>query len=185
MIKRKAVFYGKSIDTLEITEDDIPILESMYNTWKEFNDKLKKMEGRVANLPEVLSECCFCLLMNPGRYVRTNKNFPVGLKKSDCFDIEAQERLQIKGVGSKEYGPSSFGPKSEWDKLFYIDFYTNGEYNGLINIYYIDDNYLNINVNRGQTFKDQQEEKRRPRLSIMKEIIIPNNIEPIVSSKLW
>ena len=39
-------------------------------------------------------------------------------------------------------------------------------------------------VNSAQTFKDQQLQKRRPRFSIFKELILKNNIKPVKTGNL-
>ena len=39
-------------------------------------------------------------------------------------------------------------------------------------------------VNSNQTFRDQQEQGRRPRFSIMKDIIEPHNLNPVIEGTL-
>ena len=39
-------------------------------------------------------------------------------------------------------------------------------------------------VNSNQTFRDQQEQGRRPRFSIMKDIIEPHNLNPVIAGTL-
>lgn len=52
-------------------------------------------------------------------------------------------------------------------------------------IYLIENHYIyNHRVNKNQTFKEQQNEKRRPRFSIFTEIIQKNNLKPIKTGDL-
>ena len=52
-------------------------------------------------------------------------------------------------------------------------------------IYKIDNDLIfNHKVNRNHTFRDQQQLNRRPRFSLMKEIIIPNQIKPIIDDNI-
>jgi hypothetical protein len=73
---------------------------------------------------------------------------------------------------------SSFGPKSKYDKLIFMD---------LSNIALGDFRIFDISVdlidehkvNKKQTFLEQQQQQRRPRFSIAKIIAI-NNIKPCI-----
>jgi hypothetical protein len=80
---------------------------------------------------------------------------------------------------------TSFGPKSEWDKIYFMDFYVNGFWDGKFDIYLIE-NYdiYNHKVNANQTLKDQQKEGRRPRFSIYKDIISIKDLKPIKKGNL-
>ncbi|MBU1890158.1 Bsp6I family type II restriction endonuclease, partial [Patescibacteria group bacterium] len=82
---------------------------------------------------------------------------------------------------------TSFGPRSKWDDLYFLDFYNGGKVDGLFDIYKIPNNLIYENkVNKKQTLKDQQDEKRRPRLCIKKEIIANYKIKPIAEAvKVW
>jgi hypothetical protein len=83
---------------------------------------------------------------------------------------------------------TSFGPTSRWDKLYFLDFYNNGNLDGSFDCYEIDTALIyNTVVNQGknETFVDQQRQGRRPRLSL-KKIIRENNITPIGSNiQVW
>ena len=80
---------------------------------------------------------------------------------------------------------TSFGPKSVWDDLYFVDFYRKGKWDGLFDIYHIENQLIyNHKVNSNETFKDQQLQKRRPRFSIFKELIIKNNIKPTKTGNL-
>ena len=100
----------------------------------------------------------------------------------DCYQLNTRKRIQIKACSVKE-DLTSFGPKSVWDELYFVHFFPNNRYDGCYAIYIIENNLIyNHRVSKTQTFRDQQSQGRRPRFSIIKEIIIPNKIEPIFES---
>ncbi len=78
---------------------------------------------------------------------------------------------------------SSFGPKSQFDELVFLDL-SNIE-NGFFKIFSINPSLIyNLKANKKETVKQQQEQGRRPRFSIYKEIILANNILPIFSGNI-
>ena len=59
------------------------------------------------------------------------------------------------------------------------------KYDGCYTIYKIENNLIyNHQVSKSQSFRDQQMQGRRPRFSIIKELIVPNKIQPIIKSSL-
>jgi len=173
-INNKIVEARVSIDE----RGDRKLIKKLYQDWKKLNDRLKKIGTRGINLPETISENAFCLFFPA--CVRT-----VGLKKGKCsFDAintKTGSRIQIKAT-SVESDLTSFGPRSEWDELFFLDF-SKGD--GSFKAYNIKPKWIyNHQVNKNQTFKQQQEEKRRPRFSIIKEIILKRGLKPVKVCKL-
>ena len=60
-----------------------------------------------------------------------------------------------------------------------MDFYNGGNYDGTFEVYLLpNDKIYNRKMNKNETFKDQQNEKRRPRFSIRK-LIKELNLKPI------
>ena len=61
-----------------------------------------------------------------------------------------------------------------------MHFFSDKKYDGSYSIYKIEDPFIyNHKVNKNETFRDQQKAGKRPRFSIIKDIIKPNNILPI------
>ena len=78
----------------------------------------------------------------------------------DTINLETGEREQIK-ASSIESDLSSFGPKSEWDKLYFMSFYKKGKLDGTFDVYEIPNKLIYKNkVNNNQTMELQQKEKR-------------------------
>jgi hypothetical protein len=72
---------------------------------------------------------------------------------------------------------TSFGPKSEWEELYFM--YINTEKN-MYKIWEIDTNLLyNCKVNKTTTLWEQKQTGKRPRLSIKKELIDKYNLKHI------
>lgn len=163
-------------------EEDISVLSSIYSKWVQLSDLIQSNGGRRINIPELLSESIFCYHFKGGRLNRTisgniNSSF-------DCLTLSPTKRVQVKSC-SVAYDLTSFGPKSVWDELYLVHFFPNRKYDGTYKIYKIENDLIyNHKVNVNQTMQDQQKQGKRPRFGIMKEIIEPLNLEPIVEATL-
>lgn len=161
-----------------IEKEDKKMFKQLYKDWKKLNDDLKKIGTRGINIPETITENAFCLFFKD--YARVVKL--KGMKCSfDCINIKTGSRIQIK-ASSVASDLTSFGPKSEWDELFFLDF-SKGD--GSFKVYKIEPDWIyNFQVNKNQTFKQQQEQARRPRFSIIDNIIKPKKLKPVKICKL-
>jgi hypothetical protein len=156
-------------------------LFQIYREWRGLCDKLASIESRSINLPEGLSEGAFALAMNAprvsGGIQNANSSF-------DCFELSTDSRIQVKAC-SVLPDLTSFGPNSQWDKLFFCDFFKDGSWSGKFDIYHIPNDLIyNHKVNKDQTFRQQQQQSRRPRFSIYKEIILAQKIQPSLTYDL-
>ena len=170
-------------ELLFFEKKDRKILYDIYKTWVSLSKNLKKVHGRRINIPEGLSEAAFCLEMGENNIARFLKLINGKKKKEkvsfDCFNIENNSRIQVK-ASSVESDLTSFGPKSVWDELYFLDFYRNGKWDGSFDIYKIDNEDIrSMSVNKKETLEDQQKGKRRPRFSIIDGIIKPKHLKPI------
>jgi len=157
---------------------DRELIKKLYSDWKKLNDRLKQIGTRGINLPETISENAFALFFpDCVRVVKLKK----GKCSFDCINTKTGSRIQIKAT-SVASDLTSFGPRSEWDELFFLDF---SKGNGSFRVFKIEPDWIyNHQVNKLQTFKQQQEEKRRPRFSIIKEIIFKRGLKPVKICKL-
>ncbi len=101
------------------------------------------------------------------------------IRKKGSWDAESRnnERIQIKFCIDKNNELSSFNSNSNFDKLilFSLNLKENkAEIYEISNIQQIKD----LKVNKNETFQEQQNQKRKPRFSIFKSIIKPQNIKP-------
>ena len=157
----------------EFDSNDYKILQEIFKDWMAINVKLKSLGGRSLNVPDVLSEGLFCATFNA---VRTNGK----AYSYDCVSLDNFAGIQVKSA-SIANDCTSFGPTSTWDELYFADFAPNGQVDGNIYFYKIDQDFsdLVLNKKKNETFADQQEEGRRPRFSIKDKLINENSFIPI------
>ena len=150
-------------------------IKDLYIKWAGLCSECEKMKGRKVNMPEIISEPLFCLEFNSVRFLKGTK-----ISSSfDCLRLSDKCRIQVK-ASSVEEDLTSFGPKSKWDEIYFMHFFSDKKYDGSYSIYKIEDPFIyNHKVNKNETFRDQQKAGKRPRFSIIKDIIKPNNILPI------
>ena len=149
----------------------------LYKLWKKLNDKIKLISTRGINLPEAISENAFCIFFPCVRVVKLAQ----GKCSFDVVNTITGSRIQIK-ASSVPLDLTSFGPKSEWDELYFLDF-SKGD--GSFKVYKIEQDWIYKHmVNKTQSFQQQQEQARRPRFSIMENIIQKRNLKPIKICKL-
>lgn len=194
-ILRNVKVYGKSstFAVREYTEEDIPYFKEYFDLWKIQREHELFLDDRASNLNAGFTEGLFCIWNKSVRFVKQKTAKDHGFKYTqkledssfDTYKIETEDCEQLKtSIG---YGPSSFGPKSKQDKLYFMHFYNDGNIDGTFDIYEIPNNVLySTYVNKNETFKQQQLQKRRPHLSLMKKVIYSNNIEKLAENvKLW
>ena len=170
-------YYKAEVEIVE--KSDAEHLLEMYNLWNRLSKNLTEYGCRRMNFPEI-SELIFCLVYDCWR---TNNISGIEHSSFDCYNPKTNARIQVKATSIKN-DLTSFGPRSVWDELYFMDFYPNGKYDGSFDVYLIpNDEVYNHKINENQTFKDQQKEGRRPRFSI-KKLIKSLNLKPVGSFNL-
>ncbi len=178
---------GKKVITLNLLyfeESDKEILKNSFNMWKTLSETLKKdlYATRSVNLPEALSEAIVCLDLKIGKLIsHKGSNFSTSF---DCFDEKTKKRIQIKGSSSS--GPSQFGPRSEQDIYYFIDFFADKKIDGKYKIYEISNAQIdNTMVNERETVKQKaQKTGQRPRFDVRAKIVEPLKLKPIFEGDL-
>jgi len=174
------------LDLMHFTKKDGKEWKRIFDIWKELKIGLRGYKSREPNMPEGLSEVAFCLWSGSARYIKI-KGAKKGIAGSfDTFDINTNKAQQIKAC-SIDRDLTSFGPKSKWDDLYFVDFFNEGKVDGRFDVYLIPNKYIkNQSLNKNEKFTDQQEQKRRPRFGIKKEIIDKYKIKPLGKAvKVW
>ncbi len=175
----KIVWKNYKIGSLKIeaqitkySKGDLKKLGRIYFLWLKLNNLIKKISTRGINIPEAITENAFCLIFTDCVRVVKLK----GEKCSyDAINTKTGSKIQIK-ASSIDEDLTTFGPRSEWDELFFMDF-SKGD--GSFDIYNIDKKMIyEQKVNLKQTMTDQQELGKRPRFSI-KKIIKLKKIMPV------
>jgi len=146
-------------DSIEIGNSKTGSIK-IYCNFENKEEALKKIDNAI-----------FCLKL---KVFKGNGSF-------DVINLDNGDRIQIKAC-SVEYDLTSFGPKSVWDKIYFLDFHRLDE---TFDVYLIPNEYIyGQKTNKLQTMKDQQGEKRRPRFSIKREIIEIHKIKPVKTCRL-
>ncbi len=171
------------VELMEFSRGDGKKWKELFDLWKKLKLGMRDYKAREPNFPEGLSEVAFCLYSGSSRFISAkgapNTSF-------DTFDVKKGRAQQIKAC-SIDQDLTSFGPKSKWDDLYFLDFYNNNKTDGFFDVYKIPSELIyGMKVNKNQTLADQQGEKRRPRFSIKKDIIAKHKLKPVAKSvKVW
>ena len=168
----------KSGDILE--EEDLVLIEEAYNILKRLNEISLKLSCRKINVPEVVSEGLTCMLFD---WYRTNGSGSLyGVSGSgDALNIKDDgigEIIQIKSYTKRKggAGPTSFGPRSQYDKLIALEVDLDTD---LFSYYDLSDiDISSINVSKTETVEDQSNSGKRSRFSIDTEIINKFGLKP-------
>lgn len=172
-----------TLHVLDFTSSDGKRWKEVFDLWRGLKMGLRDYKSREPNFPEGLSEVAFCLWSGSSRFISAS-----GLSNTsfDTFNTKTNRAEQIKAC-SVEADLTSFGPTSKWDDLYFLDFFNEGRVDGKFDIYEIPSKFIYENkVNKNQTLKDQQGEKRRPRFCIKKDIIEKNKLRPIARNvRVW
>ena len=161
----------KRTDVTIFDQRDNDELKKIYDGWRLLCDNLNKLNARSVNLPEGLSEIGFAMAKNMWRCTSSitgaNSSF-------DCYDpngSRGNNRIQVKAC-SVLPDLTSFGPHSQWDRIFFVDFYREGNWDRTFDVYEIATSDIeNFPVNANQTVADQKAQGRRPRFSIYSGLI--------------
>lgn len=168
---------------------DKKMLKKMFNSWVDLCELSIKAGGtRMINLPETLSEAIFSIDMGIGRCV---ENISGSGSSFDHYDHINHRRIQLKAASS--YGPSSFGPRSEYDDIYFFFFRKMADnkkrnvrpFDGNYEIYKLDTSLIpKIMVNATETVEDQQKIGKRPRFIIPDQLIKPFNLKPVKTGNI-
>lgn len=156
-----------------MTDREKKLLYQYYNNYKEacvIATELKKLykKGRKPNFPECISEFIARQIL--------------GGEKAKTGDLVRNgKRIEIKCFASN--GPTSFGPDENWDYIALIDATVDSKMT--LYFYKISNDcecWKNIKVNKKETFMQQCQQKRRPRINfrqLKEQLPVPNNIVKI------
>lgn len=168
---------------MEFDKNDGIEWKKVFDQWKGLKLGLKSYKAREPNFPEGLSEVAFCLWSQSSRYLSSKK---LSNTSFDTFNTNTNRAEQIKAC-SVEQDLTSFGPKSRWDDLYFLDFFNGGLVDGCFDIYKIPSDLIyNHKVNKNQTLKEMQALGKRPRFSIKKHLVVEMNLKPIAKKvQVW
>lgn len=186
LIDKEVNVFGKKAfaELMVFTKEDGAEWKRMFDLWLNLKLGMRNYKAREPNMLEGISEVAYCLYSGSGRLISLKGK---GVSSSfDTYNMETERAEQIKAA-SVMPDLTSFGPKSVWDDLYFLDFFNEGKLDGTFNVYKIPNDLISSHkVNALQTFKEQQDEKRRPRFSIYANIVVANDIKPLDTNvKVW
>ena len=172
-----------NLEVCEYDERDRQEVVDVYTFWKAYRSRSRSWNNKARNnFPEIISEGVFCMATGAVKIIKAPSGFS---KAHDCYDLTTNERIELKATSIKD-DLTSFSPNFNFDRFYFIDFYKDGTFNGKFDIYEIPKSVIsNSKVNRNDTVIDQQAEHRRPRFSVLNQIIRPYNIKPIILGNIY
>lgn len=179
--------YGEPsvFEVIKYDESDIPAFKRYFEAWVSLKNASFEIGGGPSNLHAAFTEGIFCLWSGCVRY-KNSKSKKLKSSSFDAYDLIKERTKQVKS-SIMRVDLTSFGPKTKWDDLYFLDFDNSGNMNGTFDVYLLDNDIVyNTLVNKEETLKEQQDAKRRPRTSIKKNVIEKHNIKPVGKSvMLW
>lgn len=161
------------------TKEDLSGINAFYRKWKRDSEECLWYGCRRLNLPEVLTEGLASALLN---MPRTNNSLLSNIEGSaDLVDVETGMEIQIKGVSTKDEedgGPTTFGPQTKFSRLIVVHVCLKED---KAYFYELDANeYKTWPVSKKETIEDQQEDGKRPRVTIL-PIIKAKGLTPFIT----
>lgn len=141
----------------------------MYFLWKELDQRIRSSATRGINFPETISEALACYALG----FKWNKG-----SGGDAMD--ENKVIEFKATSNWDKDTTSFSPSEKFDILYFLRLDKRNDE------LYIYDTGLNseklklIKVNKTETLEQQQKAGRRPRFSMIKFVIEPQNLKPIM-----
>lgn len=196
--RKKNLWFTISIDGIEreVTTPKMPTLQDVVDLFGKHADMIhtiSELDGwRKPTMLEVISEGYNSLVFP--NHIRVGKIKPIpksrmkglklkpGRRSWDAIDNTDGSRVQCKST-ILHNDLTSFGPRSDWDFVHFIDFHDIAAgHSRKVYFYRIEKRWLEnliLNEEKHETFKDQQEQIRRPRLCVKERIIVPRKLKPI------
>ena len=155
-------------NSFEVDWTNLQILHYGYLEWQSVL-RNNPWATRGANIPEALTEAIVCLCT--GGKLKTGTKGDVLLPDSRIGEVKATtlDRNDL----------TSFSPNSPFDNLYFVRFsFSDPNKYSVYDLQMNRDDLYNFKMNEYETFGEQAEDKRRPRFSIIENIINPKNLTP-------
>lgn len=140
-----------------------------YWLWKELNALIKNSHNRGINFPETISETLACYALG----YELNRG-----SGGDARNPLTGEIVEIKATSNWDRDTSSFSPREEFDSLLFVRLNQREDSIYIYDLGFNSEELKKIQVNKTETLEDQQKQGRRPRFSIIKQIIDEKGLNP-------
>jgi hypothetical protein len=159
---------NKVTEYSDVDWQNIELLHDAYWPWnKALNDVPWSQRG--ANIPEALTEAIVCMCIG-GKLIKTGMG--------DVL-VPGPKIGEVKATSKSEGDLTSFSPSEIFDCLYFV--IANPTKNHIYSVYDLKMNRKDvekIQVSNSETFRDQAEQGRRPRFSIIEKIIRAQRLTP-------
>lgn len=155
-----------------VTEHDLKQIITAYHHWKTLNEELKIFASRTVNFPEAISEALVCYKLGYHWHNKANTK--------DVGDATFNGKLvEIKATSNFDKDLTSFSPDTKFDILIFARLNLQDDKLYIYDLNLSFSQFQQLKVNKTQTIFQQQQNGRRPRLRIIENMIIPNNLQPV------
>lgn len=140
-----------------------------YFSWVKLNEALQAIGSRKANFPSGISEAVVGHVYG--------YEIIVG-RAGDLYDPVNNKIIEVKASSNYNRDLTSFSPSEFYDNLIFVRYNEKRQTLEIYNLNRNRDEIDKIPVNLTETYQDQREQGRRPRFSIIKQIIEKENLKP-------
>lgn len=156
------------VDLVEIDAARINDVCRLYFLWKDLNTGLRGFVSRGINFPEAISEPMGCYALG----YKWNKG-----SAGDARDSQGRN-IEMKATSNFDSDLTSFGPVTVFDELVFLRL---NQIENRLYIYKMDitgETLGDLPANARETVGEQQRQGRRPRFSIIRNIIEAYDLQP-------
>ncbi len=139
----------------------------MYFLWKELDQRIRTSATRGVNFPETISEALACYALG----FKWNKG-------TGGDAVNGDQIVEFKACSNWNLDTTSFSPTEKFDKLYFLRLDKRNDELYIYDTGFNSEDLKKIKVNKNQTLEEQQKLGRRPRFSVIKFILEPNNVKP-------
>lgn len=165
----------KAIDLVTIDASRFNDAIKAYFLWKELDTIIRTSHTRGVNISETITETLLCFVTG----FKLNK-----ASGGDAYDDKMDKFVEIKATSNFDRDTSSFSPNERFDYLHFVRLDKREDIMYFYDLKTDSEQLKAIKVSSAQTLGEQQEQHRRPRFSIIKFIIEPNNLQPYAKLNL-
>lgn len=162
----------RRITSRVVDEETWFLTREAYLAWDKLNEALLALGSRIANFPSIISELAACYFLNYEHMLVGNSG--------DAYDRANNHIIEIKATSNYNIDLSSFSPSEWYDNLIFVRHSIENKTLSLYNLRMSRDDIDLIPVNSYQTYADHRLANRRPRFSIIRQIIERYNLKPDV-----
>lgn len=158
-------------------KNDVLAINAVYDSWRDLCACLGVIDARGQKLPEELylpeelTEISFAIAKDMWRISKGIPGITYSFTFYDPFSKRNNNRIQVKTCCILP-DLTLFGPDSQWDRIFFADFYREGKWDGTFDVYELNtEDINNYKISVGRTLLEQKIQGRSSRLSIYSGLI--------------